>query len=152
MEHLTIILSFIVLVIATAFDIKSKKIPNWLTMPTLLVGIAVVSFQQQDEVIPLVFFAVVFIVLAWCRVIGWGDAKCIIAVAALNSWLVALTMFVLSQIGLLPSMLLHLTHKANGSCRVSAVKVALAPYLLCGYIITVILFAFINYQIGVVLL
>ncbi len=79
----------IVLAIAAAVDIRSRRIPNWLVLPFLLVGVAVsiagyieISLIQSLEGICLAM--VIGGVLCWLRGMGMGDLKLF---AAIGGWI-----------------------------------------------------------------
>jgi prepilin peptidase CpaA len=79
----------IVLAIATASDINSRRIPNWLVFPFLLMGMAAsvlgytaVKFVQSVE--GIVLAAAIGGVLCWLRGMGLGDLK---LCAAIGAWI-----------------------------------------------------------------
>lgn len=79
-----------VLVVATYTDLRSRRIPNWLVLPFLVVGIAV-SFGPRSwhgvgigqSLAGLGLGLVLFGVLAWMGGMGMGDVK---LCAAIGAW------------------------------------------------------------------
>lgn len=78
----------ILLLIASYFDIKTSKIPNWLTMSGIAVGLLL--HLIQNGVAGLSFSAIgllvgggVFMILYFFRALGAGDVKLFAAIGAL---------------------------------------------------------------------
>lgn len=80
----------IVLAVATFTDLRSRRIPNWLVLPFMVVGVAVsfgpaswhgISFVQSLEGLGL--GALLFGILAWMGGMGMGDVK---LCAAIGAW------------------------------------------------------------------
>ena len=78
-----------VLFVATAIDIHSRRIPNWLVLPFLLAGFAVsalglgsIGFIQSLQGFALA--VAVAGVLCWLRGMGMGDLK---LCAAIGAWI-----------------------------------------------------------------
>jgi prepilin peptidase CpaA len=77
---------------AAAFDIRFRRIPNWLTASGVVAGIAVNAFLYP--VLPGLLLALeglgvglgVYLVLYAIRAMGAGDAKLMAAVGALAGW------------------------------------------------------------------
>ena len=77
---------------AAAFDIRSRRIPNWLTAGGVLAGLALNAFLYP--VLPGLLFALeglavglgVYLALYAIRAMGAGDAKLMAAVGALAGW------------------------------------------------------------------
>ena len=81
--------TLIVLLVAAAIDIRSRRIPNWLVFPFLLAGFAVsllgfgsIGFVQSLEGFALA--VTVTGVLCWLRGMGMGDLK---LCAAIGAWI-----------------------------------------------------------------
>ena len=79
----------VILVIASAIDIRSRRIPNWLVFPFLIVGLVVslsgfgsISFVQS--VAGFTLAVAVAGVLCWLRGMGMGDLK---LCAAIGAWI-----------------------------------------------------------------
>lgn len=79
--------TFVVLVIAAAIDIRSRRIPNWLSLPFLVVGIVLSAwrgglpgFERSIEGVGLA--VAVAGVLCYLRGMGMGDLKLFAAVGA----------------------------------------------------------------------
>jgi prepilin peptidase CpaA len=77
---------------AAAFDIRTRRIPNWLTAGGVLAGLALNIFLYP--VLPGLLFALkglavglgVYVVLYALRAMGAGDAKLMAAVGTLAGW------------------------------------------------------------------
>jgi Flp pilus assembly protein protease CpaA len=66
---------FALVILISLYDLKYRKIPNWLTWPLMLLGLYV-SFPGN----PIIWIASSFIFSAWkFRFMGGGDAKLWIA-------------------------------------------------------------------------
>lgn len=79
----------IALIIATATDIQSKRVPNLLTGPLILVGIAAqwyfgdgVPYALYSVVLTFVLHFLLYVI----KLEGAGDAKLMMGVAALIGW------------------------------------------------------------------
>ena len=95
----------VLIVLAAVADVRSRKIPNWLTYPAIVAGLLghvvsarVVGGQGQLGLLgSLAGFAVGFFPLAFCWLaggIGGGDAKLGGAIGALGGWRFALSALV----------------------------------------------------------
>jgi len=68
--------------VATVIDLRQRRIPNWLTYPTTLIGLGFHAFVTHTLSAALVsgaFAAVVFFPMWWMKGIGGGDAKLALA-------------------------------------------------------------------------
>lgn len=78
---------FALVSMATAIDLRTRRIPNWLTLPSLAAGVVVNTvatgwsgFLQSAEGIALAVAMIA--VLCWIRAMGLGDLKLCAAVGA----------------------------------------------------------------------
>lgn len=82
---------------AAVYDVRYRRIPNWLTVGGLLVGVAMNTFLGRDDLSPgwqglrfsLLGFAAgfgVYLVLYALRAMGAGDVKMMAAVGAIVGW------------------------------------------------------------------
>ena len=77
-----------VLAVATFTDLRSRRVPNWLTLPFLLAGIAVGSWLHGwpglgHSLSGLGLGALLFGILCWMGGMGMGDVK---LCAAIGAW------------------------------------------------------------------
>lgn len=67
-----LLLLFFVVVVTACYDLKYRKVPNWLTLPLMLIGFGLVGFPGNA----VLWIGSVFIFQAWkLSMIGGGDAK-----------------------------------------------------------------------------
>lgn len=79
---------FIVAVIAATWDLKYRRIPNWLTFPAMMLGI-ILNTLHGRLLGALFGLAFGFIVMFWPWFKGWlgaGDVKLAMAFGALQGW------------------------------------------------------------------
>lgn len=94
----------VVLVAAAAFfDIRSRRIPNWLTLAGVLLGIGLNWFLLETDglELSLLGFAVasaVYFPMYLLRAMGAGDVKLMMAVGTLAGWRIWLVIFILTGI------------------------------------------------------
>jgi prepilin peptidase CpaA len=79
----------VALAIATTVDLRSRRIPNWLVLPLLVLGVAAslsdltsVSFMESLQGVGVA--ALIGGVLCWLRGMGAGDLK---LAAAIGAWI-----------------------------------------------------------------
>jgi prepilin peptidase CpaA len=78
---------FALVSMATAIDVRTRRIPNWLTMPSLAAGLAVNAYAAGWrgflESVEGIALAVAMVgALCWIRAMGLGDLKLCAAVGA----------------------------------------------------------------------
>ncbi len=100
---ITQLLVGILVLIAGYYDIRWRRIPNWLTLPTLLVGLivnlglyGVPGLAKSGEGIALAMLINFPLYLLHAR--GAGDVKLLAAVGALTGWRDWLVIFVISSL------------------------------------------------------
>lgn len=152
MSHHCFVVALIFLTVATICDIKTGKIPNWLTLPSLILGTIIAYCLPRPIFIQFCLFFVAFFALGCIGIAGWGDIKCVMVVAAFTGWLSATSTFVIANIILFFSYLIFDPKSAAYKFKKEAVELfaartkidenksryALAPFLLAGYILTLI--------------
>ena len=77
----------VVLLIAVAIDIRSRRIPNWLSLPFLVAGMAVSGFRGglagfERSIAGIGLAVVVTGILCYLRGMGMGDLKLMAGVGA----------------------------------------------------------------------
>lgn len=146
--------SFLVLLIATITDCKTQKIPNWLTIPSLLLGGAITHYYYPSNLKILGIAMIVLFIMGCIGISGWGDIKCVMTIFSLNNWLIAVGMYVLAQVFLFVRYMIFTPKKAltefkdNSKQLLSAnvtidetkPKYLLAPFLLAGYAVSISVF------------
>ncbi len=81
--------TLIVLLVATVTDLRSRRIPNWLVLPFLVLGILVSGFVHGwggvgHSLEGIALGAVLFGTLCWMGGMGMGDVK---LCAAIGAWI-----------------------------------------------------------------
>ncbi len=67
-----LLLLFVVVVVTAIYDLKYRKVPNWLTVPLMLIGFYLVGFPGNV----ILWIGSVFMFQAWkFGLIGGGDVK-----------------------------------------------------------------------------
>ena len=90
------IISLILLLLASIIDVKTKKIPNMLTFPAILLGIIWIFYTSisthifTEMIFRLVLFVLIFF-FGMTGLIGLGDIKLFMALSLLNSPFVLLS-------------------------------------------------------------
>ena len=144
--------ALLMLIIATICDLTTHKIPNWLTLPILLLGIFATCYQSQDKTKELAIFIGIFFIMGCIGVTGWGDIKCVMAIASLVGWLPAASSFVVANVFLFIRYMLFTPKEAieefkdntkqlitaNVKIDETKPKHIFAPFLLCGFIVSVV--------------
>jgi prepilin peptidase CpaA len=78
--------------VAAAFDIRSRRIPNWLTAAGVVLGVALNTFQSpiwtglRFSLTGLLLALVIYMALYALRAMGAGDVKLMAAIASLVGW------------------------------------------------------------------
>jgi prepilin peptidase CpaA len=81
--------TLVALLIATASDLRSRRIPNWLVFPFLLAGICVLSVTHGwrglgESILGVLLAAVLLGMFYWLGAMGMGDLK---LCAAIGAWI-----------------------------------------------------------------
>lgn len=103
LNYINSIILIILLLLASFFDIKYKKIPNFLTLPVMLWGVLsstiINGFKGfQFSIFGLLFGIGIFIIPFALYLIGGGDVKLMGAVGALMGWKFSLSAVLYSGI------------------------------------------------------
>lgn len=71
MSSYSFLLLFCVIIFVSLYDLKYRKVPNWISLPLMLIGL-IVGFPGN----PALWMGSIFIFQAWMLgLIGGGDAK-----------------------------------------------------------------------------
>jgi prepilin peptidase CpaA len=81
--------TFVVLVVATFTDLRSRRIPNWLVFPFLLIGLVVSGWLHGwsgigQSLAGMALGGLLFGILSWMGGMGMGDVK---LCAAIGAWI-----------------------------------------------------------------
>ena len=113
------VLLFIIVVIAAIFDWRERRVPNWLTLPGLVVSIALNWFLYETPGLWMSFKGLgiallIYFPLFMIRGMGAGDVKLMAAVGAATGWQNWLGIFFLTAIfGGVSAILLILLRKRS---------------------------------------
>jgi prepilin peptidase CpaA len=106
-----------IVLVAAVYDVRYRRIPNWLTVSGVLLGLALNTFLYQGWPglrLSLAGMAVglgVYFVLYALRAMGAGDAKLMAAVGAIVGWRDWFGIFLITAIiGGLMALILVVTH------------------------------------------
>lgn len=152
-----------ILVVATICDLATRKIPNWLTLPALLFGVCVTCYHSPERTKELTVFIGIFFIMGCIGVTGWGDVKCAMAVASFVGWLPAAISFVVANILLFVRYMIFTPKKAfndfkdntkqlitaNVKIDETKPKHVFSPFLLAGYVVSVIVLYIIQKMEGI---
>ena len=82
-----IIYSFLVLCISSYVDIKTKHIPNWITLPTIVVGLGTSFIMNWQTGLVILGLLILIMFLSFFRKFGgMGDVKLFMGLIALTHW------------------------------------------------------------------
>ena len=149
-NHVYIILRFIImyvlLIISTYTDLKSQKVLNVLTLPTIVFGMVLPFY---NDIIARVIFLIILFLLSFLPAFGGGDIKLLMGVLSLRGVNFFINSFFLSLLYILiyifikekkyalflfkkiPLDLMHIK-KGNFNAIGNQRKIAYAPFLLIG--------------------
>jgi prepilin peptidase CpaA len=94
----------VLVLIAAAFDLRFRRIPNWLTATGLALGLAINGFERGPAQGLLFSFEglalglAVYMLLYALRAMGAGDAKLMAAVGSLVGWKAWIAIFLITAI------------------------------------------------------
>jgi prepilin peptidase CpaA len=102
---------------AALYDIRYRRIPNWLTLPGVLVGLGLNTFLYQGwpglrvSLLGLVVGFGIYFVLYALRAMGAGDVKLMAAIGSLVGWADWFGIFVITAvIGGVAALVLAVLH------------------------------------------
>ena len=111
----------VVVIIASYYDIRYRRIPNWLTLPCVIVGFALNAFLQPvwhglgDAGLGVLLALLFNFPLYLLHARGAGDVKLLAGIGALVGWRDWIAIFVLS--GILGGVLAVILMLAKGRVR-----------------------------------
>ena len=144
---------------AAVIDIKSKRIPNIITFPAMIIGITLTSIFNTQHLAQCVIMMVALFLFGATGLMGLGDIKLLMAVASTSG-----IMFTITVIGAAVALLLikelisdfkhtcveiktglFLVATGNTSnADANSKKAPMAAYILAGYLITLAGWVFFN--------
>lgn len=148
-----IALSIVFLSIVSTIDLKRGIIPNYLTFPTIGLGLVISLILDQGNLFGIIVCFAVLFIMGCIGVCGFGDIKALMVITALNGWKIATISFVLSQVIMVCFLFCKMPKATvdefkntapqifNGGVTIDTTKKrhVYAPYLLAGYIISVLI-------------
>lgn len=154
--HLIIfIFTFIVMSISSVIDIKTKKVPNWLTMMFIFISFLITSIFNRDILLSSIACVAVLFVLCDLGIAGGGDIKLLMGVSLLCGWKVSLFTLAIASISLIVFTVItnfkEVLNQTKKFCHnmmfkdFSSLKdgkgYSFAPHLTVGFVITSIVMA-----------
>ncbi|MCX8029830.1 MAG: A24 family peptidase [Brevinematales bacterium] len=147
MEIVQIVFNSVILVILSAFDIKTRTVPNYITVPYILLGFLFIILFP-DNCLNLMntfeFLIIVLVMFIYSKlrnfdffdVFGGGDIKVVFGLSLMSSF----EIFNISLIfGSLLGMLWGIVKRRKG--------IPFIPFLFLGYLVGVIWYVLYNYVI-----
>lgn len=130
----------VMMVIAAIIDKKKMRIPNWITFPSIFLGLALnFVISWQEGLISLGIIIVLFFIGA-IGFLGMGDLKLMMAVVALKGWLCAIVVLGVASILLAVHKVKIEKYQLNFKRLIKpnetdgGLRVPFAPYMLLGYV------------------
>lgn len=87
MDWITIVVSLAVSLASVITDLCWKRIPNWITFPAMLFGIVYAFFVSPINALGRLLVLAALFTVGILGILGLGDLKYLMAVAALNGFL-----------------------------------------------------------------
>jgi prepilin peptidase CpaA len=114
-EYVALVAGF--MTAAAVTDYRTRKIPNWLTVPTAVLGLLYPSFAPGGfgPLMALAGFAIGFCLLLLPWILGGGGMGDVKMLAALGAWLGPVFILVAFASGISGTQRKYLTAGANGS-------------------------------------
>lgn len=143
------IVTLSILAIASGFDVITRKIPNWITFPAMLLGIGY-SIYAREAIIAKIALVLFFFMFGALRYMGMGDIKLIMTLILLeNPFLACLSVVVAAILAVITAECIKQGNTRNGLFVLNAAmisktlpkaregaRIPFAPCLLIGYLIT----------------
>ena len=100
----------LILIISSIVDIKTKKIPNWITLPAIVVGMGISFWMNwQGALMILGIFLFIIVTSSFGIYGGMGDVKLFMALIALTHWdfipslFISIILFILTYVLIFPN-------------------------------------------------
>ena len=150
--------TMVVLVLSACWDYQTHRIPNFITFPALIIGLVTTPyFNSYAEIAPRLIFILILFVLGGLCIMGLGDIKLLMGVAAFQGVLATLIALTIAEVMIIMRQLIKnpksgiediktgllVLNLRDASLIDKAKTVSFAPYLLTG---------FIGYTLGALLL
>lgn len=87
MDRITIVVSLVISFVSVITDLRWKRIPNWITLPTVVFGMTYAFFSSPITALERLLVLAGLFTVGIFGVVGLGDLKYLMAVAALNGFL-----------------------------------------------------------------
>ena len=83
-SHISYFFTLAVVGASACFDAKYRRVPNYITFPAMVIGLLLAGFPFTKESYIRLFALLIIFLLGQNRLMGMGDLKMIMAVAALR--------------------------------------------------------------------
>lgn len=94
-SYISYFLTLAVVGASACFDAKYRRVPNYITFPAMVIGLLLAGFPFTKESYIRLFALLIIFLLGQTRLMGMGDLKMIMAVAAWRGYREAWWMFLL---------------------------------------------------------
>lgn len=84
MQRISLVLTLTILTSAAITDLRTSRVPNFLTLPFLPIGLLLCGFPLSPESYNRIVWLIVFFFFGTFRLMGMGDLKLCMAVIALQ--------------------------------------------------------------------
>jgi prepilin peptidase CpaA len=139
-----------VLAIAAVCDLRTRKVPNWLTFPSMIAGLALTCIFRNGAIFSCLAGMAVFFCLGALGAAGMGDIKLLMVLASVSGILISASALGLASALLVVAGLifdrqeailaikgawLSLWYRELAGKIGGGKKIAFAPYIAAGYAI-----------------
>lgn len=133
------IFALIVAFVAMIYDFKTMRIPNWLTLPTIIIGLVCTYIVDWQTGLISTGFILGFFVIGAFGVFGLGDLKLVMALIATIGFLGAIISVTIASIALVyhkvkRQLYIPKMKRLKKDSEDVGLKVPFAPYIFVGYV------------------